>query len=192
MALILKRLGYSNIDVVDVFNTIAFAEGNIISLPFSGEHADLNIHSKQTLLVHIKGRKFFFLVDSDAIDPGLYQLVARIAGKVDASFVGMECFGAPLTWLYGPLLTKTISRRDNESRRLSASNCERAWALIKDLDCAKVFIYAMGQEPWLKYLMGLEYQPDSIQLQQTRSFVDHCRAADLAIEHLNISRELFF
>jgi L-ascorbate metabolism protein UlaG (beta-lactamase superfamily) len=192
MKLILQRLGYTNIEVVDAFDSIKFDEGEVVSLPFSGEHSDLNVHSKQTIFVEIKGRRFFFLVDSDAIDPGLYSLVTTIVGKPDALFIGMECFGAPLTWLYGPLLTKPVSRRNDESRRLSASNCERAWRLVKDLGCTKAFIYAMGQEPWLRYLMGLEYKPDSIQLTQARSFVERCVEAGVDVEHLNISRELFF
>lgn len=192
MKLILQRLGYANVDVVDAFDKISFAEGEIISLPFSGEHADLNIHSKQTIFVTIKGRKFFFLVDSDAIDPGLYKLVTEIVGKPDATFIGMECFGAPLSWLYGPLLTKPVNRRNDESRRLSASNCERAWRLVKDLGCTKAFIYAMGQEPWLRYLMGLEYKSDAIQLKQARSFVSRCVEAGVDIEHLNIAREMFY
>ena len=107
-------------------------------------------------------------------------------------FIGMECFGAPLTWLYGPLLTKPISRRNDKSRRLSASNCERAWRLVKDLGCTKAFIYAMGQEPWLRYLMGLEYKSDSVQLKQARNFVERCIDAGVEVEHLHISRELFF
>lgn len=192
MKLILQRLGFNNIDVVDAFDTIAFDEGEIVSLPFSGEHADLNIHSKQTIFVTIKGRKFFFLVDSDAIDPALYKTVAKIVGTPDAMFIGMECFGAPLTWLYGPLLTKPVSRRNDESRRLSASNSERAWRLVKELGCSKAFIYAMGQEPWLRYLMGLEYKPDAIQLKQARSFIDQCVASGVEIEHLNIAREMFY
>jgi L-ascorbate metabolism protein UlaG (beta-lactamase superfamily) len=192
MKLILRRLGYAEIEVVDAFDSIRLDEGEIVSLPFSGEHSDLNIHSKQTIFVNIKGRRLFFLVDSDAIDPGLYKLVTTFVGKPDALFVGMECFGAPLTWLYGPLLTKPISRRNDESRRLSASNCERAWRLVKDLGPSKAFIYAMGQEPWLKYLMGLEYKPDSIQLKQARGFVERCVDAGVEVEYLKISRELYF
>jgi L-ascorbate metabolism protein UlaG (beta-lactamase superfamily) len=192
MKLILRRLGYTDIDVVDAFDVIKFDEGEIISLPFSGEHSDLSIHSKQTIFVEMRGRRFFFLVDSDAIDPGLYKLVTSIVGKPDALFVGMECFGAPLTWLYGPLMTQSINRRNDESRRLSGSNCERAWRLVKDLGCPKAFVYAMGQEPWLRYLMGLEYKPDSIQLKQARSFVERCTEAGMEVEHLNISREWMF
>jgi L-ascorbate metabolism protein UlaG (beta-lactamase superfamily) len=192
MKLILQRLGYTNIEVVDAFDTIKLDEGEIISLPFSGEHADLNIHSKQTIFVKLKGRKFFFLVDSDAIDPALYKAVTKIVERPDAMFIGMECFGAPLSWLYGPLMSKPISRRNDESRRLSASNCERAWRLVTDLGCRKAFIYAMGQEPWLRYLMGLEYAPDAIQLRQAKSFIDRCVEAGVGIEHLDIAREMFY
>lgn len=192
MKLILERLGYSNIEVVDAFDFVPFNEGEIVSLPFSGEHADLNIHSKHTIFIKIKGRKFFFLVNSDAIDPALYNLVTEIIGKPDASFVGMECFGAPLTWLYGPLMTKPVTRRNDKSRRLSASNCERAWKLIKQLGSQRAFIYAMGQEPWLRYLMGLEYKPEAVQLQQARSFVERCTEAGVQVEHLDISKEMFY
>lgn len=192
MKLIMKRLGYTTVDVVDPFDAIKFDEGEIVSLPFSGEHADLDIHSKQTILVDIKGKRFFFLVDCDAINPALYKAVAMITGRVDAAFVGMECYGAPLTWLYGPLLTKPISRRDDESRRLSASNCERAWRLIKEMNCPEVFIYAMGQEPWMRYLMGLEYQPGAIQLQQVSSFMARCREAGVKVQQLNVAWEMLF
>src|ERR1043166_10149941 len=56
MKLILQRLGYTNIEVVDAFDSINFEDGEIVSLPFSGEHCDLNIHSKQTIFVKVKGR----------------------------------------------------------------------------------------------------------------------------------------
>jgi L-ascorbate metabolism protein UlaG (beta-lactamase superfamily) len=191
MKLILQRLGYSNIEVVDIFGRIEFDEGEIISLPFSGEHADLNIQSKHTFVVSIKGRKLFFLVDSDAINPALYRLLGEIVGQIDVAFVGMECVGAPLTWLYGPLLTGSISRRNDESRRLSGADCERAWRLIvEELKCRSVYIYAMGQEPWMRYLMGLEYQPDSVQLQQAGNFVSRCTQAGVTVEYLRIAKEM--
>lgn len=190
MKLILERLGYRNVEVIDPFGRIEFDEGEIISLPFSGEHADLNIRSKHTFVVSVKGRKMFFLVDSDAINPALYGLLSEIVGPIDLTFVGMECFGAPLTWLYGPLLTGSISRRNDESRRLSGADCERAWKLIQQLKCKSVYIYAMGQESWMRYLMGLEYRSDSVQLKQAGSFIKRCIDIGLTVEYLNISKEL--
>jgi hypothetical protein len=104
----------------------------------------------------------------------------------------MECQGAPLSWFYGPLLGKTVSRRDDESRRGNASNCARALEAIECLDCKSVYVYAMGNESWNRYLLGLEYAGDSIQITESDKFVEQCRLADKYAERLNGSRELYF
>lgn len=192
MELALRSLGYRDVRSVGAFDSIAVPGGEIVSLPFTGEHADLDIYSKQTLFVRIHERRFFFLVDSDAINPALYQLVRETAGTPDAIFVGMECNGAPLSWLYGPLMTRPLSRRDDDSRRLSASNAARAWRLVSDLGSRQAFIYAMGQEPWLRYVMGAEYAPDSIQARQIREFFERCEQAGVSFEHLHIGKEMLY
>jgi len=40
--------------------------------------------------------------------------------------------------------------------------------------------------------MGLEYTPESVQLKQARNFVKRCVESGVDVEHLSISRELFF
>jgi len=192
MELALRSLGYRDVQTVGAFDSIPVEGGEIISLPFTGEHSDLDIFSKQTLFVRVKDKRFFFLVDSDAINPALYQLVHEVAGTPDAIFVGMECNGAPLSWLYGPLMTKPLSRRDDDSRRLSASNSARAWRLLSDLGCQRAFIYAMGQEPWLRYVMGAEFAPDSIQALQISDFFERCKQADISFEYLHIGKEMVY
>ena len=54
-------------------------------------------------------------------------------GRVDMAFLGMECAGAPLTWLYQGLLTKPVSKKMSDSRTLSGSNAEQAAAIITEL-----------------------------------------------------------
>ncbi|MFA6231843.1 MAG: MBL fold metallo-hydrolase [Rhodanobacter sp.] len=191
MKLILKQMGFENIEVVDAFDEIKVPGGAIVSLPFPGEHVDLDIYTKHAIHIRIKERKLLFLVDSDCWDSALYRrVVRRIGNEMDAVFIGMECFGAPLTWLYGPLLTKAISRRDDESRRLSGANFERAWNVVQEVATPRVFVYAMGQEPWLRYIMGLEYTPESIQLQEMGAFLDKCNQAGIEAQQLNISSEM--
>jgi Diiron non-heme beta-hydroxylase N-terminal domain/Beta-lactamase superfamily domain len=192
LKLMLQRLGCRNVHAADVFDEIAFDGGRIVSMPFTGEHGDLDIYSKQTIFVEIEGRRFFFLVDSDAIDPALYDTVAQMVGRVDGLFIGMECFGAPMSWLYGPLLGKPLSRKDSQSRRLSASNSERAWRFVTKLGCSKAFIYALGQEPWMRYLMGEEFAEDSVQLQQIGTFLSKCNEGGVDVEYVKISKELFY
>ena len=73
-----------------------------------GEHADLNIKTKLAWLVKMGPHSLLFAADSCTIEPRLYQHLRREIGEIDALFLGMECDGAPLTWLYGPLLSQKL------------------------------------------------------------------------------------
>ena len=192
MALVLRELGFADIVVLKPFERIALADGHLESLPFTGEHADLNIHSKQALALRLHARQFLFLIDSDGRDLMLYRRLRSRLGEIDAMFIGMECHGAPLNWLYEPLLSRPVSRRNNESRRLSGANAERAWNILQEIGPQRVFVYAMGQEPWMKFIMGLQYEADSIQLVESDRFVAACTEAGIACERLYLSREVVF
>lgn len=192
LKLMLKQLGCDDVRALDVLEELPFEAGRIVSMPFTGEHGDLDIHTKQTLFIEIEGRRFFFLVDSDAVDPALYDTVADILGELDGMFIGMECFGAPMGWLYGPLLSKPLSRKDNNSRRLNASDSERAWQLVTRLRCRNTMIYAMGQEPWMRYLMGDELGEDSVQMQQITRFIGKCREGGVEVDYIKGSKEFFY
>lgn len=192
MKLVLKELGFDNVTVVDCFEAVDVPGGRIESLPFTGEHADLPIYTKHAIALTLKQRKFLFLVDSDGRDKVLYERIMRKIGKVDVLFIGMECHGAPLNWLYEPLLGKPVNRRNNESRRLSGADCPRASSILSVVNPQRVFIYAMGQEPWMQYIMGLQYSPDSIQLIESDAFIAHCQGQGIDAERLYLSRELLF
>jgi L-ascorbate metabolism protein UlaG (beta-lactamase superfamily) len=192
MKLVLQDIGFSNVVALDPMEQVAVPDGRIVSLPFMGEHADLDIFTKQALLIGLKGRQFMFLVDSDCRDPVLYRNIMQRFGPVNALFIGMECNGAPLTWLYEPLMGKPVNRRNNESRRLSGANCERATHVLREIKAPHVYVYAMGQEPWMKYLMGLEYTPDAIQLTESSKFVAQCQAEGLVAERFFGSKEILY
>jgi L-ascorbate metabolism protein UlaG (beta-lactamase superfamily) len=192
MKLILRQLGCERVDVLEALDQVAVPGGVITSLPFTGEHADLAIHSKQAIALTLEGRRFLFRIDSDGRDPVLYRKLMRLIGPVDALFIGMECDGAPLNWLYEPLLGKPVNRRNNESRRLSGADAARAWQIQEEVRAPVVYVYAMGQEPWRKYIMGLQYAPDSIQLTESDRFVDQCRAAGVDACRLYGSHERVF
>jgi L-ascorbate metabolism protein UlaG (beta-lactamase superfamily) len=194
MKLVLRELGFSNVRVLDPLDSIKTADGEIVSLPFPGEHCDLDVATKQCVYVTARGRRLVFLVDSDAVDPALYQRLAERIGpeRLDALFIGMECHGAPLNWLYGPLLTRPFKRQDNESRRLNGCTSERALGVVQAMPCARAYVYAMGQEHWMKYLMGLAYQPDSVQITESDRFVAQCREAGIEAARLQGCREWEF
>jgi L-ascorbate metabolism protein UlaG (beta-lactamase superfamily) len=189
MLLALRELGFDAVDVLDPFDSVKLPEGEILSLPFTGEHADLNIYSKQAIALTLKGKKFLFLIDSDGRDKMLYQRLMRRIGPVDVLFIGMECNGAPLNWLYEPLMNRPLNRRNNESRRLSGADSARAWSILSEVKAPQVFVYAMGQDPWMKYIMGLEYSADSVQLTESNAFIEKCNASGIPAERLWSGRE---
>jgi hypothetical protein len=194
MKLILAQMGILDVLSLGYFDSVEFEGGRLTAVPFPGEHSDLEVYSKQSLLFEINGRKLLFLVDSDCWDMALYQRIARrvLNGNdpVEALFLGMECQGAPLSWQYGPLLTRPLTRRDDESRRLSGSNFARASNIVQQFNCRRVYVYAMGQEPWMRYLMGLEYAPDNIQISESNKLIEHCRAQGKISERLYGSQDL--
>ncbi|WP_285405764.1 MBL fold metallo-hydrolase [Luteibacter sp. ME-Dv--P-043b] len=188
MKLVLEHIGHRNVRVMDPLETIELSSGRLMSIPFYGEHADLSIDSKQGLFVELKGKTFMFLADSDNKDRALYKRLVKLVGTVDILFIGMECDGAPLTWLYGPYLSAPINRKDDESRRLSGSDSDRAWSIVEELQCKTAYVYAMGQEPWLRFVAGLEYTKDSKQIIESDRFVTRCRAEGIHSERLHGSR----
>jgi len=48
------------------------------------------------------------MADFRIVESKLYENVHRLIDDIDVLFLDMECDGAPLTWLYGPLLTKEL------------------------------------------------------------------------------------
>jgi len=191
LKLIMQRLGFTDVRVLDPFDTVELPGGRLTSLPFIGEHADLDIHAKQGLHVCIDDRSILLLADSDAVDARLCERMAdRLGHRVDALFIGMECDGAPLSWLYGPLATTPMTRREDESRRLSGSNADHAWNVVDRMNCGSVFVYAMGQDPWVRHLTGLEYSPDAVQLVEAEKFVRRCTEAKIPAQRLKRCTEL--
>jgi L-ascorbate metabolism protein UlaG (beta-lactamase superfamily) len=188
----LLRLGFPNVIAMDEFDTVDVPDGRITSLPFPGEHSQLDIQSKQCIAIELKNKTALFLVDADAVDPRLFQRMTLDFPKVDALFIGMECEGAPMSWLYGPLLLKAVTRGDDQSRRGNGSNCERAWAVVEAMRPRNVYIYAMGLEPWNRHLLGLEYTPQSVQITESDAFVARCRAAGLPAQRLKGCQEVSF
>lgn len=180
----LKSLGFNTVVTLDPLETIPLIDGTLTALPFSGEHSDLDVHSKQCALIEIRGRRICLFIDTDAIDFDVYRRLQRRLTAPDLMFIGMECSGAPLSWLYGPLATGLISKKNDNSRRLSGANCARAWKLAELLQPRNVYVYAMGQEPWMRSLMGLQYAEDSIQLRESGDFIERCRSHGMHAERL--------
>jgi L-ascorbate metabolism protein UlaG (beta-lactamase superfamily) len=190
--LTLKALGFNNVTIMDPLDCVAVANGEITSLPSYGEHADLSISSKHGTYLRLDGHTLAFLADANCLDRMLYRRLIDRLGRIDTLFIGMECNGAPMSWLYNPYLARPVKRKDDESRRLSGCDSERAWAVVEEMGCRRVFVYAMGQEPWLKYLCGLQYTAESRQMVESDRLVERCRAAGITARRLYGCQEMTF
>jgi L-ascorbate metabolism protein UlaG (beta-lactamase superfamily) len=183
LALVLSHVGLPVVEVDD-FGEVEFPGGKVTATPFLGEHADLDIRAKSTYCVQLAGRTIYIGADSSGIDPVLYRYVRGHVGQVDLAFLGMECAGAPLTWLYQALLTAPVTKKMSDSRTLSGSNAAQASAIMTELGPTEAYVYAMGEESWLGHVMATSYTPDCYQLQQVGEFMTWCANCGITAGHL--------
>ncbi len=186
------RNGGARVIELDELDSIEFTGGRIIGLPFFGEHADLDIRSKMAHFIELEGRRFLCAADSRNIEPRLYQHLRDWLGPIDTVFLGMECEGGPLSWLYGPLLTEPIDRQRDQVRRLNGSDSALGMDLLEKLGARNVYIYAMGMEPWYSHIMGLAYTDQSPQIVESNKLIELCRQRDLSCERLFQQKEMIF
>jgi L-ascorbate metabolism protein UlaG (beta-lactamase superfamily) len=188
LALCLAHLGLP-VTEVDDFSEVELPGGKITATPFLGEHADLDIRAKSTYCVRLADRTIFVGADSSGIDPVLYRYIRGHVGPVDMAFLGMECAGAPLTWLYQALLTRPVTKKMSDSRTLSGSNSAQAAAIMTELGAREAYVYAMGEESWLGHVMATSYTEDSYQIKQVNEFMTWCANQGIEADHLYGQRE---
>lgn len=190
LSLVLRAIGFDNVTEMEEMQSIAIDGGEIVSLPFLGEHGDLNIRTKNAYFVRLEGRTMVFAADSNNIEPRMYDHIREMTGDIDILFIGMECDGAPLTWIYGSLLTKPMARKLDQSRRLNGSDFERGIKIIDTLKPHQVYVYAMGQEPWLTHVTSIHYTPESRPIIESNRLVEECLKRGLVSERLFGHKEI--
>jgi L-ascorbate metabolism protein UlaG (beta-lactamase superfamily) len=191
LKLVMQNIGFKNVIEIDEMETVAVKGSvSITGLPFLGEHTDLNVRSKIAYLIEARGQSILCAADSNNIEPQLYEHIHKIVGDVDMIFIGMECDGAPLSWLYGPLMTQPLARKLDQSRRLCGSNYERGISIINRFNAGRAYVYAMGQEPWLTYLTSIKYTDESTPIVESNKLVEDCRRRGLSSERLFGRKEI--
>ena len=190
MKLILQQCGFKNVVDLEEMEEAQFGPLHLTTLPFLGEHGDLDIRTKLAYLVRVSGHSLLFAADSCNISPEMYKHVHQEIGDVDVVFLGMECAGAPMSWLYGPLLTERMERAQDHSRRLAGSNYERAHDIVERFRCKELYVYAMGQEPWLNYVMSVKYTPESHPIVQSNKLLEACAQKGVIAERLFGEKEI--
>ncbi|HEX8531575.1 MAG TPA: MBL fold metallo-hydrolase, partial [Cytophagales bacterium] len=192
LKLVFNHAGFKNVIEIDDLEEIQLDNCVVTGIPFTGEHSDLNIQTKSCYHIAIGEFTFLFAADSRIVEAKLYEHVRRITGDVDVVFLGMECDGAPLTWLYGPLLTGELARDKDHSRRLAGSNYEKGISLVDIFRPREVYVYAMGQEPWLEFISTVRYTNASNPIIQSNLLVEECTKRGIIAERLFGEKEILY
>ncbi|HEX8090685.1 MAG TPA: MBL fold metallo-hydrolase, partial [Blastocatellia bacterium] len=184
LKLVLQKIGFKNVIEIDDAETILIEGGLIMGVPFLGEHGDLNIRSKTGYFINLKGHKIMCASDSRNMEYKMYEHVHDLLGDIDVLFIGMECDGAPVSWIYGSLMTVPYDRKMDQSRRLSGSDFQRAMDIVSRFNCSRVYVYAMGQEPWLGYITSIKYTDESRPIVESNKLLEACAGLGIPSERL--------
>lgn len=168
LKLMLESCGFENVVELSEYESVSFEGGRILGAPFYGEHADLDIRAKLVFAIEMNKSVNLFFADSNPPAPEFYAPLKAMFPKIDCLFLGMECVGAPATWLYGPLLQKMLTRGEDQSRRLDGCDSAKALAMHEYFNPERLFIYAMGAEPWLTHITSILYSEETTQFKEAR------------------------
>jgi L-ascorbate metabolism protein UlaG (beta-lactamase superfamily) len=192
LKLMFNYIGFDNVIELNEMENIQFGDTCITGIPFTGEHCDLNILSKLCYAVRVDNFSLLFMADSRIMESAIYDHVCEAIGKVDVIFLGMECDGAPLSWLYGPLIHWKISKDQDGSRRLAGSDCRKGMSLVDIFDPREIYVYAMGQEPWLEFISSIKYTDESNPIIQSNNLIRECRDRGIVAERLFGEKEILY
>lgn len=192
LKLLLKSIGFHQVIELDELDSIKIPGGEIIGMPFLGEHCDLTIRSKILHLIKLQGKSMLLASDSSNLEVQVYRLLRELIGSIDIVFIGMESEGAPLSFNYGPFMPVELNRKMDQSRRVNGSNFESAYAIVKEFQPKEIYVYAMGLEPWTEYILGIQYTEEAVQLREANKLIDTCMSEGIHAELLEAKKELVF
>jgi L-ascorbate metabolism protein UlaG (beta-lactamase superfamily) len=178
LKLLAKKLGFTNVVEIDTLESLPLPGGKIVGVPFLGEHSDLP-HAKTAYVVEIGSQRMLFAADSDCLDPRQYEHLAGILGPVQTVFLGLECVGAPMSWTCGAFFPVKPTMQQDQSRRQHGSDSERGMRLLRAIGAQRLYVYAMGLEPWYEWLLGLAYTDDAQQIKEMKKILVEARNAGL-------------
>lgn len=174
LKLMAQQIGFRYVQEIDVLESIYFPGGEIIGAPFFGEHSDLP-HAKSAYVIRFGKENFLFAADSNCLDSRVYKHLRDILGPIRTVFLGMEFIGAPLSWVYGPLLPIPPLHSHNMSRRSNGSDAKAALVLLEAVEADRIYIYAIGREPWLKHFMALAPEDGDSYIKESDKVLDRAR-----------------
>ncbi len=179
LKLALNAIGFEQVEEATCLQRLPITEGEVLCLPFFGEHGDLDVDTKLSYRIRFGEINILFFADSRIIDDRVYSDLVPLIGDVEMMFIGLASQGAPMSWLYGPYLTQTINRNDDNNRSLSASDANHAIKCTSIFKPKQAHIYAMGREPWLQFIMAQNDQNQHQENIEVEKYLSWCRHQDI-------------
>ncbi|WP_428229092.1 MBL fold metallo-hydrolase [Flavobacterium sp.] len=190
LKLLLRNLGFKNIIELAELEVLESKGVKITGVPFIGEHHDLMVHSKMCYHIELNNRSVLSLADSCNISPLLYERIQKIVGNIDVLFLGMECDGAPASWVYGPLYSNKQEKEKDNSRRGRGCNSTEGMGLVHLFNPSEVYVYAMGAEPWIAYILDVHYTLQSNPIIESNKLIEQCKIEGRYAERIFAEREI--
>ena len=78
------------------------------------------------------------------------------------------------------------------SRRLAGSDCNKGMSLVDIFNPKEIYVYAMGQEPWVEFISSVKYTDESNPIVQSDKLVRLCRERGIVAERLFGEKELLY
>ena len=179
LRLMAQVLGFRNVVEMDALQSIDLPGGEIIGIPFLGEHGDL-AHAKSAYVVRLGRQQMLFAADSACLDPALYERVREAVGPVQTVFLNTETAGAPAAYTIEALFPQERDRVVERDRRCRGSTSTQALQLLKAVGARCVYNYAMGLEPWFQHVLGPASVSHSVRMIDSDELLRRALAAGLA------------
>ena len=128
------------------------------------------------------------MADARNICSDYYTNIKQYIGNIDILFLSIEPLGVPASWIYGNLFRTRLDPSANESRLGRSNDVKEALQLVKMFECKEVYLYAMGLEQWLKYIIDIENESESQSVIYAKQFIYMCKEQGVYAEALHNKR----
>jgi len=133
LTMLIGPTGSQNVIALDSLESETLSDLTPTAISCLDELGNLDIQTKAAWFVQSGNDKLLFAPDSNDLETGLYESTSDAFGDFNTMLIGMECFGAPFSRTYEPLLPSAVDRKNDQSRRLNGSDFERALKAIEAL-----------------------------------------------------------
>jgi hypothetical protein len=89
-------------------------------------------------------------------------------------------------------MPESLSNENDQSRRLSGSDCSKGMSLVNVFNPAEVYVYAMGQEPWCEFISSIKYTSESNPIVESNKLIQECAGRNIVAERLFGEKEILY